>query len=91
MNIAVAVCIPPHVCVKNFSLISAILFFTGNGPAGIALSLILSGHWPYFTGAHPDPYLTMKLSERPEASLLEQVSVCVCVHVCVCVCVCVYL
>ena len=47
---------------------------TGNGPAGIALSLMLSGHWPYFTGVHPDPYLTQKLAERPQDSLLEQVS-----------------
>ena len=51
----------------------------GNGPAGIALSLILSGHWPYFTGNHPNPYLTMKLMERPGASLMEQVCVCFCV------------
>lgn len=47
---------------------------TGNGPAGIALSLMLSGHWPYFTGAHPHPYLTLKLGENPDLSLLEQVS-----------------
>lgn len=44
----------------------------GNGPAGIALSYMLSGHWPYFTGDHPHPYLAHKLNQTPQTSLLQQ-------------------
>ena len=40
---------------------------------GICLSLLLSGYWPYFSGSHPDPYLTSKLNENPDKSILEQV------------------
>ena len=46
----------------------------GNGPAAIFLSLILSGYWPYFSGSHPDEYLTARLKEGEGKSLLEQVS-----------------
>lgn len=38
--------------------------FTGNGPAGICLSYMLNGNWPYYTGEpHPgDEMLTARLN-----------------------------
>lgn len=49
------------------------IHLAGNGPSSILLSLMLSGHWPYFTGSHPNPYLTAKLQQNPDKSILEQV------------------
>jgi thioredoxin reductase len=34
----------------------------GNGPAGIAVSLALSGWWPRYRGPHPDPALHARLA-----------------------------
>lgn len=47
----------------------------GNGPSGICLSYLLSGHTPYFSpdASHPNPLLHGKLGEQPHLSLLEQV------------------
>ncbi|XP_033829875.1 oxidative stress induced growth inhibitor 1 [Periophthalmus magnuspinnatus] len=46
----------------------------GNGPSGICLSYLLSGHTPYVSqdAAHPNPLLQHKLREQPDLSLLEQ-------------------
>jgi len=33
----------------------------GNGPAAIALSFMLSGHSPHYTGVHPNPVLHARL------------------------------
>ncbi|KAK5600020.1 hypothetical protein CRENBAI_011000 [Crenichthys baileyi] len=46
----------------------------GNGPSGICLSYLLSGHTPYLSpeGWHPNPLLHSKLAEQPHLSLLEQ-------------------
>ncbi|XP_070575773.1 oxidative stress-induced growth inhibitor 1-like [Ptychodera flava] len=45
----------------------------GNGPSGICLSYMLSGHWPYFNGKHhPNQYLHQRLKEQAELSILEQ-------------------
>ncbi|KAF4524888.1 hypothetical protein B566_EDAN015544 [Ephemera danica] len=46
----------------------------GNGPGGIALSHLLSGHWPYYTGAaHPtDEDLTARFVSEPARSLVQQ-------------------
>uniref|UniRef100_A0A3B3ZGR7 Oxidative stress-induced growth inhibitor 1 n=1 Tax=Periophthalmus magnuspinnatus TaxID=409849 RepID=A0A3B3ZGR7_9GOBI len=48
--------------------------FLGNGPSGICLSYLLSGHTPYVSqdAAHPNPLLQHKLREQPDLSLLEQ-------------------
>lgn len=48
----------------------------GNGPSGICLSYLLSGHIPYVKpGAiHPNPLLQRKLTEAPGVSILDQVS-----------------
>lgn len=48
----------------------------GNGPSGICLSYLLSGHIPYVKpGAiHPHPLLQRKLAEAPGVSILDQVS-----------------
>lgn len=43
----------------------------GNGPAGICVSLALSGWWPRYTGSHPDPALDARLKAGP-ASLMER-------------------
>ena len=48
---------------------------SGNGPSAIALSFMLSGHRPFYTGqSHPIEFLSAKLSEQQHASLLDQVS-----------------
>ncbi|XP_075880913.1 oxidative stress induced growth inhibitor 1 [Nelusetta ayraudi] len=46
----------------------------GNGPSGICLSYLLSGHTPYFSpdASHPNPLLHGKLGEQPHLSLLQQ-------------------
>ncbi|XP_061688300.1 oxidative stress induced growth inhibitor 1 [Syngnathoides biaculeatus] len=46
----------------------------GNGPSGICLSYLLSGHTPYLSpgASHPNPLLHSKLAEQPGLSLLEQ-------------------
>uniref|UniRef100_A0A3P9H907 Oxidative stress-induced growth inhibitor 1 n=1 Tax=Oryzias latipes TaxID=8090 RepID=A0A3P9H907_ORYLA len=46
----------------------------GNGPSGICLSYLLSGHTPYLSADswHPNPLLHSKLGEQPHLSLLEQ-------------------
>ncbi|XP_024125649.1 oxidative stress induced growth inhibitor 1 [Oryzias melastigma] len=46
----------------------------GNGPSGICLSYLLSGHTPYLlpNSWHPNPLLHSKLGEQPHLSLLEQ-------------------
>jgi thioredoxin reductase len=53
----------------------------GNGPAGISVSLALSGWWPAYRGTHPDPDLHARLSagetpllERDLAALCENLS-----------------
>uniref|UniRef100_A0A8C6MAS3 Oxidative stress-induced growth inhibitor 1 n=1 Tax=Nothobranchius furzeri TaxID=105023 RepID=A0A8C6MAS3_NOTFU len=50
------------------------LCFLGNGPSGICLSYLLSGHTPYLSPEawHPNPLLNSKLAEQPHLSLLEQ-------------------
>ena len=55
----------------TFRLLS--LSHSGNGPSAIFLSLLLSGHRPYFNGRHPNDILKRKLSENVGKSLLEQV------------------
>lgn len=53
----------------------------GNGPSGIALSNILSGNLPYFSGKSPEcPQLDVsvvyqKCKENIETSIVEQVCV----------------
>ncbi|XP_004584114.2 oxidative stress-induced growth inhibitor 1 [Ochotona princeps] len=46
----------------------------GNGPSGICLSYLLSGHTPYVRpdAVHPHPLLQRKLAEAPEVSILDQ-------------------
>ncbi|XP_062997065.1 oxidative stress-induced growth inhibitor 1 [Elgaria multicarinata webbii] len=46
----------------------------GNGPSGICLSYLLSGHVPYVrrSSVHPNPILQRKLEEMPEVSILDQ-------------------
>ncbi|KAL4655732.1 oxidative stress-induced growth inhibitor 2-like [Arapaima gigas] len=46
----------------------------GNGPSGICLSYLLSGHTPYLSseGTHPNTVLQAKLKHEPHLSLLEQ-------------------
>ncbi|XP_017294417.1 oxidative stress induced growth inhibitor 1 isoform X2 [Kryptolebias marmoratus] len=46
----------------------------GNGPSGICLSHLLSGHTPYLSPEawHPNPLLHGKLSEQPHLPLMEQ-------------------
>ncbi|XP_018597732.1 oxidative stress induced growth inhibitor 1 [Scleropages formosus] len=46
----------------------------GNGPSGICLSYLLSGHIPYVSpeGTHPNAMLQAKLQQEPHLSLLEQ-------------------
>jgi len=56
----------------------------GNGPSAMMLSVLLSGHWPYFSGSHPDELLSLKLMENMDKSLVEQVFVSVnCTYHCV--------
>lgn len=46
----------------------------GNGPAGLSLSYMLAGNWPYYNGKkHPDEMLTARLrSTYSTKSLVEQ-------------------
>ena len=44
----------------------------GNGPSGISLSFLLSGHWPHYTGANSDELLHARLMEQSHLSLVEQ-------------------
>ncbi|KAL0274747.1 UNVERIFIED_CONTAM: hypothetical protein PYX00_002799 [Menopon gallinae] len=45
----------------------------GNGPSGITLSYLLSGHSPYYNRIpHPDPMLSARLIECSQKSLLHQ-------------------
>ncbi|XP_053354078.1 oxidative stress induced growth inhibitor 1 [Clarias gariepinus] len=46
----------------------------GNGPSGICLSYLLSGHTPYFSpeAFHPNPILHRKLKENVHLPLFEQ-------------------
>ena len=44
----------------------------GNGPSGISLSLLLSGHWPHYTGAASDEFLHARLMDQAHLSLVEQ-------------------
>jgi thioredoxin reductase len=45
----------------------------GNGPSGITLSYMLSGYWPYYTGApHTNEYLQLRLEDGGGKSLIEQ-------------------
>ncbi|XP_027789015.2 oxidative stress-induced growth inhibitor 1 [Marmota flaviventris] len=46
----------------------------GNGPSGICLSYLLSGHIPYVRpdAVHPHPLLQRKLAEAPGVSILDQ-------------------
>ncbi|CAH7055420.1 oxidative stress-induced growth inhibitor 1 [Phodopus roborovskii] len=46
----------------------------GNGPSGICLSYLLSGHIPYVKPGtiHPHPLLQRKLAEAPGVSILDQ-------------------
>ena len=52
-------------------------YWLGNGPSGIALSYMLSGNWPYYTGLQGQTqddflYLNARLMEEPDLSLVEQ-------------------
>uniref|UniRef100_A0A914Z7Y7 L-ornithine N(5)-monooxygenase n=1 Tax=Panagrolaimus superbus TaxID=310955 RepID=A0A914Z7Y7_9BILA len=49
-------------------------FFTGNGPAGLSLSVFLSGWQPYYdiNSPHPDSRLHARLSQNAKQSLLDQ-------------------
>lgn len=49
--------------------------FSGNGPSGICLSYLLSGHKPYLdtSTVHPNPILYRKLQETKHLSITEQV------------------
>ena len=44
----------------------------GNGPSGIMLSYMLSGHWPYYAGCSQDELLHARLMLEPGLSLVEQ-------------------
>ncbi len=46
----------------------------GNGPSAIFLSLLLSGHVPYFNGNLKNTALELKL-EKDKRSIIEQASV----------------
>ena len=52
-----------------------LFYVSGNGPSGICLSYMLSGYWPYYTGAqHPNQYLQARLEDEGEdKSIIEQV------------------
>ena len=45
---------------------------SGNGPSGISLSFLLSGHWPHYTGAASDEFLHARLMDESHLSLVEQ-------------------
>jgi len=44
----------------------------GNGPSGITLSYLLSGHWPFYKGGSQDEFLHTRLMVEPELSLVNQ-------------------
>lgn len=45
----------------------------GNGPSGISLSYMLSGHWPYYMGeSNPNEYLHLRLMDGEGLSVVEQ-------------------
>jgi len=44
----------------------------GNGPSGIVLSYMLSGHWPYYVGQSQDEFLHARLMVDPHLSLVQQ-------------------
>ena len=50
----------------------ALLVKPGNGPSGIALSYLLSGHWPRYAGHTEDEFLHARLGVEPGLSLVEQ-------------------
>lgn len=60
--------------VKNVPIQHTDVIVIGNGPSGICLSYLLSGNWPYYTGApHPSEILNPKLASiNPEKSFIEQ-------------------
>ena len=45
---------------------------SGNGPSGIVLSYMLSGHWPYYVGQSQDEFLHARLMVDPHLSLVQQ-------------------
>lgn len=45
---------------------------SGNGPSGISLSFLLSGHWPHYTGSASDEFLHARLMDQSHLSLVEQ-------------------
>lgn len=61
-----------QVLTPNSSLSSDEL--AGNGPSGITLSFLLSGHWPYYSGAPlSDEYLQMRLEScQKDLSIVDQ-------------------
>ncbi|KAL4235009.1 Oxidative stress-induced growth inhibitor 2 [Mactra antiquata] len=62
----------PALCSKNKLCTDVVII--GNGPSGICLSYMLSGHRPYYNGRpHSNPYLADKLKKIGEnITLLEQ-------------------
>jgi hypothetical protein len=46
----------------------------GNGPSGITLSYLLSGHVPYYNGEResPDEFLHLRMSEKQNEPLVLQ-------------------
>ena len=47
-------------------------YCSGNGPSGISLSFLLSGHWPHYTGTASDEFLHARLMDESHLSLVEQ-------------------
>lgn len=63
--------------IYNFSQFVLFFYSTGNGPSGITLSYMLSGHWPYWipgrVANHPDELLRARLNFADSTkSLVEQ-------------------